>query len=47
MSVSPKTVEAHIGRLLAKLKARHRAHAVSVALDLGLLDGNGLRKGEM
>ncbi len=41
MSVSPKTVEAHIARLLAKLKARHRAHAVSVALDLGLLEGKG------
>lgn len=46
MSVSPKTVEAHIARLLAKLKARHRAHAVSVALDLGLLDGKGQRNGE-
>lgn len=47
MSVSPKTVEAHIARLLAKLKARHRAQAVSVALDLGLLEDKGLRNGEI
>jgi DNA-binding NarL/FixJ family response regulator len=46
MSVSPKTVEAHIARLLAKLKARHRAHAVSVAMELGLLEGNRLRNEE-
>lgn len=47
LDVSPKTVEAHIARLLAKLKARHRAHAVSIALDLGLLEGKGLRNGEI
>ncbi|MGH3870106.1 MAG: response regulator transcription factor [Pseudonocardiaceae bacterium] len=39
LNVSPKTVEAHIARLLTKLKARTRAHAVSIALDLGLLEG--------
>lgn len=37
LAVSPKTVEAHIARLLAKLDARNRAQAVSVALDRGLL----------
>ncbi len=47
LGVSPKTVEAHIARLLVKLKARHRAHAVSVALDLGLLESKGTRNGEM
>jgi DNA-binding NarL/FixJ family response regulator len=46
MSVSPKTVEAHIARLFAKLKARHRAHAVSVAMEMGLLEGNRLGNGE-
>lgn len=38
LDVSPKTVEAHIARLLAKLGVRNRAHAVSVALALGLLE---------
>lgn len=47
MSVSPKTVEAHIARLLAKLKARHRAHAVSIALNLGLLERKEQRDGEL
>ncbi|MEA2959503.1 MAG: hypothetical protein QOJ58_5424 [Alphaproteobacteria bacterium] len=47
MSVSPKTVEAHIARLLAKLKARHRAHAVSIALNLGLLESKEQRDGEL
>jgi DNA-binding NarL/FixJ family response regulator len=37
LGVSPKTVEAHIGRLLAKLGARNRAQALAVALDRGLL----------
>jgi DNA-binding NarL/FixJ family response regulator len=46
MSVSPKTVEAHIGRLLAKLKARHRAHAVSIASDLGLLQAKNCETGK-
>jgi DNA-binding NarL/FixJ family response regulator len=45
MSVSPKTVESHIARLLTKLDVRNRAHAVSVALDLGLLDDTELRNG--
>lgn len=40
LAVSPKTVEAHIARLLAKLDARNRAQAVSVALDRGLLDSH-------
>lgn len=35
--VSPKTVEAHIARLLAKLGARNRAQAVSIAMDRGLV----------
>jgi DNA-binding NarL/FixJ family response regulator len=38
LSVSPKTVEAHIGRLLAKLGAHNRAHAISVARSQGLFD---------
>lgn len=37
LSVSPKTVEAHISRLLTKLGARNRAHAISVAEAQGLL----------
>lgn len=37
LAVSPKTVEAHVARLLAKLGARNRAHAVSVAAEMGLL----------
>ncbi len=47
MSVSPKTVEAHIARLLAKLKARHRAHAVSIASDLGLLQAGTVERGNV
>lgn len=39
LSVSPKTVEAHISRLLSKLGARNRAHAISVARSYGLFDG--------
>lgn len=39
LSVSPKTVEAHISRLLTKLGARNRAHAISVARLQGLFDG--------
>ena len=39
LSVSPKTVEAQISRLLMKLGARNRAHAISVARSHGLLDG--------
>lgn len=46
MSVSPKTVESHIARLLAKLDARNRAQAVSLALDLGLLNGTVQRNEE-
>lgn len=38
LAVSPKTVDAHIARLLAKLGARNRAQAVSVALERGLLE---------
>ncbi|MGH3612597.1 MAG: response regulator transcription factor [Pseudonocardia sp.] len=41
--VSPKTVEAHIARLLAKLGARNRAHAVSVALECGLLESGAVK----
>ncbi len=44
LAVSPKTVEAHIARLLSKLGARNRAQAVSVALDRGLLVGRGRNK---
>jgi DNA-binding NarL/FixJ family response regulator len=39
LGVSPKTVEAHIGRLLAKLSARNRAQALSLAFERGLLGG--------
>jgi DNA-binding NarL/FixJ family response regulator len=38
LAISPKTVESHVGRLLAKLGARSRAQAVSIAHDRGLLD---------
>jgi len=44
LAVSPKTVEAHIARLLSKLGARNRAQAVSVASDRGLLVGRGRNK---
>lgn len=37
LGVSPKTVEAHVARLLVKLAARNRAHAVSLAMSHGLL----------
>ncbi len=39
LSVSPKTVEAHISRLLTKLGARNRAHAISAAQSHGLFNG--------
>jgi DNA-binding NarL/FixJ family response regulator len=39
LSVSPKTIEAHISRLLTKLGAHNRAHAISVARSQGLFDG--------
>ena len=42
LGVSPKTVEAHIGRLLAKLGARNRAQAIAVAMDRHLLAGPAL-----
>jgi len=38
LSVSPKTVEAHISRLLTKLGARNRAHAISLARSQELFD---------
>jgi DNA-binding NarL/FixJ family response regulator len=37
LGVSPKTAEAHISRVLVKLAARNRAHAVSIAVGAGLL----------
>lgn len=37
LGVSPKTVEAHVARVLAKLGARNRAHAVSLAMEQGLV----------
>lgn len=39
LSVSPKTVEAQISRLLMKLGAHNRTHAISVARSQGLFDG--------
>jgi DNA-binding NarL/FixJ family response regulator len=39
LSVSPKTVEAQISRLLMKLGAHNRAHAISMARSQGLFDG--------
>jgi DNA-binding NarL/FixJ family response regulator len=39
LSLSPKTVEAHISRLLTKLGARNRAQAISVARSQGLFEG--------
>lgn len=41
LGVSPKTIETHIGRLLAKLDARTRAQALAVAMDRGLLVPGG------
>ncbi len=40
LAVAPKTAEAHIARLLAKLAARNRVHAVSIAIARGLLDSD-------
>lgn len=37
LTISPKTAEAHIARLLSKLGARNRAHAVAVAVAEGLV----------
>jgi len=37
LGVSPKTVEAHISRVLSKLGARNRAQALAVAMDQRLL----------
>lgn len=39
LQLSPKTVEAHIGRLLTKLGATNRAQAIAVARSHGLFDG--------
>jgi len=39
LSVSPKTVESHISRLLTKLGAHNRTHAISVARSRGLFTG--------
>ena len=36
--VSPATVRTHIGNAIRKLGARSRAHAVSIALQRGLID---------
>ena len=38
--ISPKTVDHHVSAILAKLDARTRAEAVSVALQSGLLNQN-------
>jgi DNA-binding NarL/FixJ family response regulator len=38
LGVSPKTVEAHTARILARLGARNRAQAIAVAAEQGLLD---------
>jgi DNA-binding NarL/FixJ family response regulator len=37
LSISEETVKSHIRNLLAKLKARNRAHAVSIASRHGLI----------
>jgi DNA-binding NarL/FixJ family response regulator len=36
--ISPKTVDHHVSAILAKLDARTRAEAVSVALQSGLIN---------
>lgn len=38
--VSPETVKSHIARVLRKLGARDRTHAVALALVRGLMDGS-------
>ena len=38
--ISPKTVDHHVSAILAKLEARTRAEAVSVALQSGLINQN-------
>jgi DNA-binding NarL/FixJ family response regulator len=39
LGISPKTVENHKQRLFAKLEVRNQAHAVSIGVRMGLLDG--------
>jgi len=38
--ISPKTVDHHVSAILAKLDARTRGEAVSVALQSGLMNQN-------
>ena len=40
--LSPRTVEMHVGNILAALDSRSRAEAVRRAMDLGLLDDYGI-----
>lgn len=37
LAVSPKTIEAHLARMMVKLGARNRAHLVAIAAERGLL----------
>ena len=38
LMISPATVHTHVKKALAKLGARHRAHAVAIGMQLGLID---------
>lgn len=42
--ISPKTVASHVQNILAKLGVHSRAHAVALAYDHGLLDGETPRR---
>lgn len=45
LAISPLTVKNHVQKILRKLQASNRAQAVAIAMDLGLLQDNGLRQG--
>jgi LuxR family maltose regulon positive regulatory protein len=38
LSISPATVKSHVGNIFTKLNVQKRAHAVSLAQRLGLID---------
>ncbi|MEV0586099.1 response regulator transcription factor [Nonomuraea sp. NPDC050310] len=45
LGIGAGTVRSHLARILAKLSARNRAHAVGIAYESGLLTGGSLHRG--